>query len=116
MYTNLCLEFKRLHPECTDYKTLNDSRRSLHHGNGTREGAEPEKCDNNESKWSKYTSPDWVGAGWYRMMVGDGGTRIPESPPGVHQCGAHVTGWLKGSHPAVAGQSTKVTFCFDPKG
>ena len=63
------------------------------------------------------TSPDWVGSGWYRMMVGAGASRIPESPPGVNQCGAWATGWMKGSHPTVAGQTKElVTFCFDGKG
>ena len=88
----------------------------MHHGNGTSQGAEPRNCDNdNNTSWSRYTSPDWVGAGWYRFMVGTS-SRIPESPPGSNQCGTHATGWLKGSHPAVAGQTKEVKFCFDGKG
>ena len=59
-----------------------------------------------------YTSPDWVGAGWYRMMV-PAGTRIPESPPGRYQCGTTATGWLRGSHPASPGRKDNVTYCFD---
>ena len=44
-------------------------------------------------------------------------TRIPESPPGMNQCGTWATGWMRGSHPIVAGQThEKVTFCFDGRG
>ena len=50
------------------------------------------------------------------MMVGAGATRIPESPPGIFQCGTGAPGWLKGSHPALAGQTKEVKFCFDHKG
>ena len=115
MYTDLYLEFERLHPECTDYNVLDDSRRSVHHGNGTEEATKPWKCDSSESPWKLLTSPDWVGAGWYRMMAGTN-TKIPVSPPGTWYCGTYTTGWLKGSHPSVAGQTRVVKFCFDYRG
>ena len=59
---------------------------------------------------------DWVGAGWYRMMA-PAGTTIPESPPGIYQCGTEAPGWMKGSHPSVARQTSQgVTYCFDARG
>ena len=92
---------------------MNDSRRSVDHGDGTDEGSKPRKCDHTGRS---DTSPDWAGAGWYRIMAGSS-TRIPESPPGKYHCGTFAAGWMKGSHPTVARQSNEeVTFCFDGKG
>ena len=91
---------------------MNDSRRSVQHGNGTYAGVDPVKCD---YTGSSSTNSDWVGAGWYRMMA-PAGTRIPESTPGSYQCSTLKTGWLRGSHPTIAGQTTQVLYCFDGKG
>eukprot|EP00088_Acartia_fossae_P043413 TRINITY_DN4574_c0_g1_i7.p1 TRINITY_DN4574_c0_g1~~TRINITY_DN4574_c0_g1_i7.p1 ORF type:complete len:349 (-),score=65.22 TRINITY_DN4574_c0_g1_i7:249-1274(-) len=113
-------EFEEVHPECRDYTILNDNRSlKTEYSSFDRDldilfGLEPTpwKCD---TAGHDNTSPDWAGAGWYRMM-GPAGTRIPEAPPGIWQCGTKASGWMTGSHPAVAGQTIDVIFCFDLKG
>ena len=94
---------------------LDDSRRSVDYGNGTELGIAKAKCDSDYNEYGDYSSLDWVGAGWYRMMV-PAGTRIPETSPGIWHCGTQAPGWLKGSHPAAVGQTSEVKFCFDGKG
>ena len=56
-----------LPPECGNYKLLDDSTRNVNEGYGFY-------CDSME----EYTSPDWQGANWYRIMP-PAGTAIPGS-------------------------------------
>ena len=58
--------------ECKNYKSLTDSTRKLN---------VPSAYNNKRADRLGliYTSVDWQGEGWYRVM-GNAGTRIPEDP------------------------------------
>ena len=89
---------------------LSDPRRLTSNGNGTTASVHPGKAD---VLRKSYISPDWKGPGWYRMMVKDGGSFIPETSPGPNHCGTNAVGWLRGTHPETTGVTVEVTYCFD---
>ena len=53
-------------PECRDYKVMDDVRRSVNNGDGTKPSTIPYKCDSD--RFPQYLSPEWKGAGWYREV------------------------------------------------
>merc|ERR1711981_115108 len=55
---------------------------------------------------------DWKGPGWYRMMK-PAGVQIPEHPVPKNHCGAHGTGWLRGTHPKTPRTTVTRTVCFN---
>ena len=63
----------------------------------------------------KYTSPDWVGEGWYRLE-GKKKYLLYQPPQDENTCGADVQGWLKEPSlfklPKVLGQEVAGTVCF----
>ena len=61
---------------------------------------------------SRYTSAQWKGAGYYRMME-PAGTQLPEYAPGDYHCGTLYPGWLNGSHPDRSGEEVEMTVCVD---
>ena len=86
---------------CDDYYVLNDPTRNSEYL------LDNVFCD----QLNFDTSPDWQGAGWYRMAE-PAGTTIPEEPVDDGHCNTHSTGWLNGHHPANAGETINGTVCF----
>ena len=105
--------------ECKNYKSLTDSTRKLNvpANNATKKADRP---------GDSFTSVDWQGVGWYRVM-GGAGTRIPENPFTSVQsigclvgiccgyCNTCCPGYLpSGSHPQTPGQLVyNVTVCYN---
>ena len=58
------------------------------------------------------TSPQWHGAGYYRIME-PAGTQLSEFAPGSYHCGTLHTIWLNGTHPEEVGVEVRRTVCFD---
>ena len=89
--------------ECTIFRTLNEESRSIITG---------ERGYNRDSTLTHiYQSPKWLGPGWYRLEE-PAGSKIPETPTAYQKCGTYYTGWMRGSHPTLAGQTNDVKFCF----
>jgi len=99
--------FKPYEPpsQCKEYNMMMDQTRSVNFGAGNY----------SDYSGSESTSPDWKGAGWYRMF-NPAGTQMPESPVGYDHCGGTKAGWLMGPHPILAGENVERTacFCIDP--
>ena len=99
--------------ECKNYKSLTDSTRKLN---------VPSAYNNKRADrlGLTYTSVDWQGEGWYRVM-GNAGTRIPEYPftsvqsPGYGHCKNYCPGYLpRGSHPQTPGKVVNnVKVCYN---
>lgn len=95
-------------PECAGpYLTLDEANRSVSFNDGDN-GIE--LCDGTGA--SPAQSPDWNGAGWYRI-AGPAGTALPEATPGTYACGTDAPGWLNGAHPSVADGIVSRQVCFD---
>ena len=102
--------------ECKNYKSLTDSTRKLN---------VPSTPTNKRADRLGliYTSVDWKGEGWYRVM-GGAGMRIPEDPftsvqsTGYKHCGTYCPGYLSsGSHPQTPGQLVdNVKVCYNCNG
>lgn len=54
-----------------------------------------------------FNSTPWV------RFVGSGGISLSNCPVTGQQCGTNVTGWYSGVYPAVAGDTTEGTVCFN---
>jgi len=106
-----CTTTNDLPSECTNYEVLDHASRSITNGNGTSASVEGTRyCDHEGANNNE--SPDWKGAGWYRI-TGKAGSHIPESNPGQYHCGTVFTGWLNGKHPTSRGETVKdVVICF----
>jgi len=65
-------------------------------------------CD---KEGSSYVTPDWTGAGWYRI-TGQAGTKIIDDPVDPSHCGTYVTGWLSGGHPSLGEGVVTRKVCF----
>ena len=94
--------------ECKMYKSLTDSTRKVTI-RGTLSTKKGDEGIVGRSEYP-YTSVDWQGEAWYRVM-GDTGTRIPEDPftsvqsGGFRYCGTYCPGYLpSGSHPKTPGE------------
>merc|ERR1712107_734448 len=62
---------------------------------------------------ASYTTPDWKGAGWYRIG-GQAGTKLIEKGTGVSfSCGTYWGGWLSGGHPSPEEGEVSRTVYFD---
>ena len=90
---------------CNSYNNLTHHR-NIGHGKKDDSG----KYYNDKLRHS-HVSPDWQGAGWYRF-TGPSGYRMPTKTPGVKHCGTLSTGWLKGNHPKIPGQTVNAKVCF----
>lgn len=81
-------------------------------------GGKDNNCDNTDPTQynnAAVQSPDWIGTGWYRMVMPGGrpgGSKIPEEQPDVHHCGTYVGGYISTPHPEIVGDTDEVTFCF----
>ena len=80
---------------------MDDATRNSEHGHENY-------CDDSDT----YTSPDWKGPGWYRMMS-PAGTKMPEVAVPNQKCGTFATGWLNGTHPNLLGETVDRTVCFN---
>ena len=105
------------------YKSLTDSTRKVTI-RGTLSTKKGDEGIVGRSEYP-YTSVDWQGEAWYRVM-GDAGTRIPEYPftsvqsigCGQVYCNTCCPGYLpSGSHPQTPGELVNnVTVCFNCDG
>ena len=68
-------------------------------------------CNFDEEGYS-FTSAQWKGEGYYRMME-PAGTQLSEYAPGWGHCGTGATGWLNGSHPEMSGEEVDRKVCID---
>ena len=92
---------------CTDYKILDEKERNYQFK--TPSGTW--WCDAAGSSSYKVSSK-WQGEAWYRF-VPPAGTRIAgELDTGYKYCGTRVTGWMRGSHPSIPGETVTRTMCF----
>merc|ERR1712200_71429 len=89
--------------QCQDYKVLDDSSRNKKH---VKENFAD--CLN----LGDYSSLDWKGEAWYRIMA-PAGRFIPERSPGSDKCGTWGSGYINGAHPAVMSQTKTAEVCFD---
>ena len=62
-----------------------------------------------------YTSPDWHGPNWYRI-VSPAGSRLPETLVESRHCNSFEVGWLNGTHPTMLGETVVRTVCFNNDG
>ena len=73
---------------------------------------------NCDYKCNYYTSLDWKGPGWYRV-VDPAGSMLAESAEGIdeYHCGTQGAAWLRqGTHSDIEnGQTKDVTICLDKK-
>ena len=88
--------------DCLEYEILDDATRNSEHG-------KEDYCD---ASGYSYTSPDWKGPGWYRMMS-PAGTKMPEVVVPSSKCGTAAPGWLNGTHPNSIGETVDRTVCFN---
>ena len=103
------------------YKSLTDSTRKFYVRNAIRSTKKGDEGIVGRPEYP-YTSLDWQGEAWYRVM-GDAGTRIPEYPftsvqsigCGQVYCNTCCPGYLpSGSHPQTPGELVNnVTVCFN---
>ena len=106
------------------YKSLTDSTRKFYVRNAIRSTKKGDEGIVGRPEYP-YTSLDWQGEAWYRVM-GDAGTRIPEYPftsvqsigCGQVYCNTCCPGYLpSGSHPQTPGELVNnVTVCFNCDG
>ena len=106
------------------YKSLTDSTRKFYVRNAIRSTKKGDEGIVGRPEYP-YTSLDWQGEAWYRVM-GDAGTRIPEYPftsvqsigCGQGYCNTCCPGYLpSGSHPQTPGELVNnVTVCFNCDG
>ena len=99
-----------------------EDRNVIHAGcwDGTGNYDEDNKIKDDDGKWiyywdkelKPYTSAQWKGEGYYRLME-PAGTQLPEYAPGIFHCGALYTGWLNGKHPDRSGEEVERTVCVD---
>lgn len=89
------------------YLTLDESDRNVSFNDGD---LGVEVCDVTGSL-NPSQSPDWQGAGWYRI-AGAAGSVLPESPPSDYSCGTDAPGWLNGAHPALSDGVVTRQVCF----
>ena len=87
--------------QCSNYKLLDDVTRSV---NSTYNYY----CDESSDR---YTSPDWVGTGYYRV-VPPAGNFIADYSNGVQRCGTNTVGYLMDQHPQEAGREINASVCF----
>ena len=73
-------------PQCLNHYILDEGNRNANYGFGVG------YCD--QKGHDNYTSPNWVGAGYYRIQE-PAGTRIPNSSPGYKHCGTNGSGWIR---------------------
>ena len=101
--------------QCSEYTILDEPERSVNNKNS--------RCRDKKGNWICYyddfgeegyadASPQWKGAGYYRLMQ-PAGTLLPEYAPGDFSCGTQHTGWLKGKHPEDSGSEVNMTACMD---
>ena len=103
------------------YKSLTDSTRKFYVRNAIRSTKKGDEGIVGRPEYP-YTSLDWQGEAWYRVM-GDAGTRIPEYPftsvqsigCGQVYCNTCCPGYLpSGSHPQTPGELVyNVTVCYN---
>ena len=65
-----------------------------------------------DKEGDEYTSAQWKGEGYYRLME-PAGVQLPEYAPGDYNCGTWNTAWLNGKHPERSGEEVKRKVCFD---
>ena len=88
-------ECPTIHEICTKHRVLNSFTRNY-------QITEHNFCNNTnccDREGHYYTTPDWKGAGWYRI-TGQAGTKIIDDPVDYTHCGTTATGWLSGGHPS----------------
>ncbi len=73
-------------PQCRNYYVLDEGDRNADYGFGVG------YCD--QEGHDNYTSPNWVGAGYYRIQE-PAGIKIPNSSPGYKHCGTNGSGWIR---------------------
>ena len=87
------------------YHTLTDNTRRSSHGGGGY-------CDRTDApSWSVTTSPDWKGAGWYK--VGNNRSITTQVVANYH-CNTVYPGYLasESHHPEEEGKTTQAKICF----
>ena len=92
---------------CDDYKVLTNPKRKI------ATLMTPSREDDCDTLLGRYPrrSPDWQGAGWYRISPSIG-TKIPTSPTKFRHCGTSVTGWISGSSTPGIGNTIDAKVCF----
>ena len=79
--------------------TNNNGRCRDYDGNWLKDDDENRRCYGDREK-KFYTSAQWKGEGFYRL-VEPAGTQIPEYAPGRYHCGTISIGWLNVAHPII---------------
>ena len=91
--------------------TNNNGRCRDYDGNWLKDDDGNRRCYGDREK-KFYTSAQWKGEGFYRL-VEPAGTQIPEYAPGRYHCGTISTGWLNDKHPERYGEVVGRTVCVD---
>ena len=101
--------------QCAEYMILDDPGRSVYASNTMGDCLDDDGdwiCYCDEAVSSQWTSPDWQGSGYYRLLF-PAGAKLPESSPGYKHCGTKGPGWLRGEHPQDVGAEENMIVCFD---
>ena len=85
--------------ECEDYETLNQPDRAMGNTDQSRL-----RCDQR--------APDNIVDGKWHRLIGNSGTKIPESCVPMRRCGTHAPGWLNGSHPQLQEGQVNRKVCY----
>ena len=91
--------------DSNSYHILTDNTRRSSHGVGSY-------CDRLAFS-SGTTSPDWKGAGWYR--VGNNRSIASQVVPYAH-CNTYASGYLASHHPEEEGKTIPAKICFNNGG
>ena len=85
--------------ECEDYETLNQPDRAMGNTDQSRL-----RCDQR--------APDNIVDGKWHRLIGNSGTKIPDSCVPMRRCGTHAPGWLNGTHPQLQEGQVNRTVCY----
>ena len=85
--------------ECEDYETLNQPDRAMGNTDQSRL-----RCDQR--------APDNIVDGKWHRLIGNSGTKIPETCVPMRRCGTHAPGWLNGTHPQLQEGQVNRTVCY----
>ncbi|KAM7451618.1 hypothetical protein ABFA07_000937 [Porites harrisoni] len=85
--------------ECEDYETLNQPDRAMGNTDQSRL-----RCDQR--------APDNIVDGKWHRLIGNSGTKIPESCVPMRRCGTHAPGWLNGTHPQLQEGQVNRKVCY----
>ena len=85
--------------ECEDHETLNQPDRAMGNTDQSRL-----RCDKR--------APDNIVDGKWHRLIGNSGTKIPESCVPMRRCGTHAPGWLNGTHPQLQEGQVNRKVCY----